>query len=523
MRSWHWPTLAVILCLAAVLRLTGLGFKPMHADEAVHADKLGTLLDTGDYRYDPHGFHGPALPYLSLIPAAAAGRLSYQDLDEPVLRLLPAVAGLLLVLCPLLLAPVLGGEELLAAALLLAISPALVYYSRYYIPEMALALFTYACLGFAWRYAARPRTAWALLAGLAAGLAAATKETFPLALAAAGLAIVVVRPALPAGFRARDAALGCAAAVISACLLWSSFLRHPAAIAEALASPFTTYVSRGTEGPLHLHPPWFYLHLTGFYTEGGGPVFSEALILALGLAGLASARRGPPPIRFLAVFTLALSLTYSAIPYKTPWCLVQFHAGWILLAGYGAVRVASAARRPVRAALWGLIAVLAIHLAWQAWRAAGVYSADPANPYAYAHTTRDVFVLIDALDRLARVHPEGFSLRVQIVSPANLWPLPWHLRRFSRQEWSREVPVQNPPAPGIITTAAMEPALARYLYELRPPGERGLYSALCSRTVWLRPGVELQAWVEHSLAERLRIAPLPGRANPVESRSPDPI
>ena len=38
----------------------------MHADEAVHADKFGTLLEEGHYAYDSSEYHGPTLYYLTL-------------------------------------------------------------------------------------------------------------------------------------------------------------------------------------------------------------------------------------------------------------------------------------------------------------------------------------------------------------------------------------------------------------------------------------------------------------------------
>ncbi|MCU0247629.1 MAG: hypothetical protein MUC42_13730, partial [Bryobacter sp.] len=44
---------AVALIVGAALRFPDLDARPMHADEAVLADKTGTLLETGVYRYDP--------------------------------------------------------------------------------------------------------------------------------------------------------------------------------------------------------------------------------------------------------------------------------------------------------------------------------------------------------------------------------------------------------------------------------------------------------------------------------------
>jgi predicted membrane-bound mannosyltransferase len=42
-----------LVLLAGALRLPDLAARPMHADEAVHADKFATLLEGGGYAYDP--------------------------------------------------------------------------------------------------------------------------------------------------------------------------------------------------------------------------------------------------------------------------------------------------------------------------------------------------------------------------------------------------------------------------------------------------------------------------------------
>ena len=118
----------------------------MHADEAVHAAKMGQLLDQGRYEYDPAEFHGPTLNYLTLVPAWLRGAARYQDLDEFTLRSVPAAIGVLLVGFHVLLIPVIGFRAAAVAALLTAVSPALVYYSRYYIQETLLVGFSFGAL-----------------------------------------------------------------------------------------------------------------------------------------------------------------------------------------------------------------------------------------------------------------------------------------------------------------------------------------------------------------------------------------
>src|SRR5512138_2223892 len=89
--------LLAVTLLAAALRLPDLAARPMHADEAVHADKLGTLLERGEYAYDPSDYHGPTLYYLTLPSAWIEGARRYVEIDEVTLRVVPALFGIALV------------------------------------------------------------------------------------------------------------------------------------------------------------------------------------------------------------------------------------------------------------------------------------------------------------------------------------------------------------------------------------------------------------------------------------------
>ena len=90
-----------------------------------------------------------------------------------------------------IVAPDFGKAESLWAAALITISPAMVFYSRYYIHEMLLVFFTALSFFACWRYAQSGRAwGWALTEGIGLGLPmAATKETFVFAVAALVLSI----------------------------------------------------------------------------------------------------------------------------------------------------------------------------------------------------------------------------------------------------------------------------------------------------------------------------------------------
>jgi predicted membrane-bound mannosyltransferase len=435
----------LLLVAAAAARFTSLDHRPMHADEAVLADKFGAFLATGRYAYDPHDYHGPVLAYAAWAPALFTGRTTYESLTEPTLRLAPAIAGVLVALSPLLLISVIGLAPALWASAFLAVSPAMVYYSRYFIPEMLLVLGTAVLL------IALLRRCW-FVAALAAVLMLATKETALLAFAAAAIAyLAVFRPARP-NWRA------------------ALVLLPPLALAAWHWEAAASYFQRGMSG-LHVHPWHTYLKWLAI---------TEAPIL---IAAAFAWRSAKPAVRFLAFYAAVLLAIYSAIPYKTPWCALSFLYAAALLAG----TVVSTSRALPAAAVVLLGAI--------AFVTNSRFAADPRNPWVYAHTTADVYTVRD------RLHQFDSATPIDVYSRQNLWPLPWYLRQFPNVRWWTQVAIPGAAAPIVLVTPESEPDLIRKLYEGPPPGERELYMNLFDRPVALRPQVELRGYVAKSLQD----------------------
>jgi uncharacterized protein (TIGR03663 family) len=511
----------VAILLAAALRLPDLASRPMHADESVHADKFGTLLEEGHYAYDSSEYHGPTLYYLTLPSAWLQGARRYVDIDEVTLRAVPAVLGLLLIAATLGARGFLGWPGAAVAALLTAVSPAMVFYSRYFIHEIPLVLFTFgALLGACW-YLQKASYFPALVTGVSVGLMHATKETAPLALGSMLLALALTliierRHGLPPHpirrtVRRRDAVAALLAAAVVSGVLYSSFLTNPAGIVDS-ARAYWIWLGRVGPGSIHSHSWDFYLRLLAYFPARGTPVWTEGLILVLAVAGAAAgwSAKGvpgadPKVLRFLSLYTLVLVVVYAAIPYKTPWNLLGFLHGMILLAGVGAVWVVQAFRGPAgRAAISAALVLGAGHLAWQSYSGSFRFPADPRNPYVYAHTGTDVFPIVGRLQDLSRAHPEGSAMPLQIISRENLWPLPWYLRGFSKVGWWNGVSDEAENAPVIVVTPEMEPALVRKLYDLPPPGERELYMSIFEEPVELRPQVEMRGYAAKTLWDDFR-------------------
>ena len=493
--------MGLALVLALAFRLAEPDLRPMHHDEANQAVKFGTLLETGEYQYDKEDHHGPTLYYLTLPVAWARGQSTLASLDELTLRAVPAIFGAGLILLFLLLGGVLGREAMAASAMLCALSPVLTYYSRFYIQESLLAFFTTGFLIALGRYVQRPGIAMACWAGVCAGFAYATKETaaivLPAAVAAAFVAHRFTRgpgPGAGVNLWVRHLVAGIAAALAVAFVLYSSFFRHPAGVFESVRA-FSTYIERGVAAGPHPQPWDYYLRLLAF-SSSGGLVWTEGLVLALALVGLlvtvgrSSAGFWP---RYVALYAVTTAIAFSLIRYKTPWNLLPFYIGFVLLAGQGAAALVGRARsRVARAVTVVVLLAAAWHLGLQDWRANFRYPADPRNPYVYAQTGPDFLRLARRIADVAAVHPDTNRMLVKVVAgPDKQWPLPWYLRRMTRVGyWSRAAEAGNlDDAPVIIASqenaAALDAALGdRYVsefYGLRPDV---LLTVYIDRTLW---------------------------------------
>src|SRR3990172_8428131 len=255
--------------VAAALRLPCAARRPMHGDEAVHADKFADLLERGEYVYNPQEYHGPTLNYFTLIPAWLGSVKTYAEMTEFTVRVVPMFFGVLLVVLVLLLLDGLGGWTCVCAAGLTAISPAMVFYSRYYIQEMLLVCFTFGAIAFGYRFTQRKGIIWAILTGACLGLMHATKETCIIAfgaMLAALWATLFMRQRDHRGCFGDDIrrvrawhllAMIAAGAVVSV-LFHSSFFKNPGGILDSFRT-YATYFDRAGNNRIHEHPWYYYL------------------------------------------------------------------------------------------------------------------------------------------------------------------------------------------------------------------------------------------------------------------------
>lgn len=136
-KLWLFGCFAVT-AIAAFLRFWQLTLKPLHHDEGVNGFFLTTLFREGIYKYDPANYHGPDLYYLALAFSKIFG------LNTMSVRSSVAIFGVLIVVLALFLYRWIGKIGALSAALFLALSPGMVYISRYFIHEILFVFFSLA-------------------------------------------------------------------------------------------------------------------------------------------------------------------------------------------------------------------------------------------------------------------------------------------------------------------------------------------------------------------------------------------
>lgn len=524
---WFIPAAIGILLVAAAIRLPELGLNPFHHDEGVNGWFTTNLVRTGSYIYDPHNYHGPSLYYLALASEILFG------LTDTAMRLVPVVFGLLTVAIVLGLRPVIGAVAALVAGALLAVSPGMVYISRYFIHEMLLVAGTIGFVAAVLLYVRSGRPMFVVAGAVALALMATTKESWIITLGVLGIAAVA--SGIYVNFRTGRPLLGStlpAPATTSAKkkpkTIWVDGVEYRATEAPAGAAQLS-FGGRSVEVELIAAGAIVFLCVyillfTSLFTninglsdsveallnwaETGGqtqiqPIYqyiewmarADASILILGtIGGLIAAIRGRDRMWvFIGLWALGITLAYSLVSYKTPWIAINMLLPLALLGGF-AIREIARRSGPVR-----FVAPLAVVVAlgWSAFQSIDLnfrHYDDETYPYVFVHSTRQTFDLLDKIDALGTELGTGADTGISIVSP-DYWPLPWYLRdhpdaAFWGYLQNDTGNVLDTPQPLVISNVNQ-----RADVEAKIANSHTLVA-----TYTLRPGVELDLWAQSNVA-----------------------
>ena len=161
--------LAIVL-LAAILRFWDLGTRAVHHDESLHGYYSWFMAEGGGFTHNPL-LHGT----VQFIATSFVFRLF--GASDATLRLLPALLGTIVVALPYLLyRHRMGTLGALSASVLLAISPGILYFSRFARNDIYMVLITLILFWTMWAYMDSRRLRYLVIASATLAVGFATKE-----------------------------------------------------------------------------------------------------------------------------------------------------------------------------------------------------------------------------------------------------------------------------------------------------------------------------------------------------------
>ncbi len=425
----------LIFLIAVFLRFYQLDLKFFHHDEAIHAWFSYRLLTEGIYTYDPM-YHGPLLYYVT------AGMFSIFGDSDLVGRLVPALLGVALVplLYPIYKLGYFDKKQTLIAALFVAVSPEMVYFSRFLRNDIFILFFTLVLLVALLYYFEKRETKYALIAGAAVGLGMSSKENMPIVVLIFGSYLLYLigtrRLELPRRWKT-DLLLGALVTVGIMAAFYSSFGAHPEVLADGWLRAIEHWAAMHQQQRLG-GPPYFYIIFFLLYEV---PIFIFGLIgVAQFLTGDGRGARAVQKIhRFFArkadaaalppesldevasgrvfdrreefmrfsIYWLVLSIgAYAYIGEKVPWLIIHQLLPLIFVAVYAMTTKKAAVA--VVASIF--LVAMTVHVAYTP-----TDINEPIVQVQNSEDLREVMAMIDASDSVA-------------IASDTYWPLPWYCR-----------------------------------------------------------------------------------------------
>jgi len=168
--GWLEVSFLILIVAALAMRLWELGGRAMHYDEAIHLHYAWQLSNMEEFIHSPW-MHGPfQIEFVAFIFRV------FGDTDFTS-RLGYVLFGVALVALPYFLRQHLGRVGSLLAGVMLTVSPALLYFSRFGRNDIIMAFWATALLVLLWRYAHDQKDRYLYLTSAILAFMFATKET----------------------------------------------------------------------------------------------------------------------------------------------------------------------------------------------------------------------------------------------------------------------------------------------------------------------------------------------------------
>ncbi len=496
----------LIIFFGIALRLFELGERVFHHDESVHGSFTLKLLERGEYSYDP-AYHGPFLFH------STAAVFHFLGINDTTARLVPVFFGIATLLVLFLLKKELGKSGVLWSMFLLAFSPSMVYFSRFFRNDMIIVFCTLAAVAGAFRYLdnihSSKRYPYIILTASSLAIAVSSKENAYLIIAVfgayAGLGLLywiysdwkkenlglkktllrktsTILPYLP------EIILSGALSVFIILFFYSSVFRYDVSLFSIVGKAFSHWMEMHRVERLG-GPFYYYIPILFTY---------EIPVVLFGSAGFFYFLRNKwrnngqnySFFLFLCYWALTSLLLYSYLQEKVPWLVVHIILPFGLLAGAflgeifsrntedGQLKQANYSGK-TRTLLAGVLVLTLLVSMGQCISVNYYRSMEDKERMTYTQASPDIRELMEKIGEFDE-SPE--TLRIYVIDQNKLyWPLPWYLRDYEKVSYSSKPPSSSRYDAIIVPISydmyreLPEEEYSSYNFTLRPGREFTLY------------------------------------------------
>jgi uncharacterized protein (TIGR03663 family) len=453
----------LIIIFGIAFRLFELGERVFHHDESVHASLTLKLLERGEYSYDP-AYHGPFLFH------STAAVFHFLGINDATARIVPVFFGVATLLVLFLLKKEMGKSGVLWSMFLLAFSPSMVYFSRFFRNDMIIVFCTLATVAGAFRYLdnihSLKRYPYLILTASSLAIAVSSKENAYLIIAIfgayAGLGLLYwvysdwrkENPGLKKTLLSKTSTLlpylpeiilSTALSVFIILFFYSSAFRYDVSLFSIVEKAFSHWMEmhriERIGGPFYFYIPILFVY--------------EIPILLFGTAGFFHFRRNKGRNKghnysfflFLCYWALTSLLLYSYLQEKVPWLVVHIVLPFGLLAGAfigeifsrntGIVQPANYSGK-TRTLLAGFLVLTLLVSMFQCISVNYYRSMEDKELMTYTQASPDIR---DLMEKIGEFNGSPETLRIYVIDQYQLyWPLPWYLRDYEKAAYSSKPP-----------------------------------------------------------------------------------
>jgi len=432
----------LILALAAFLRLYKLDNRPAHFDEGGgHAIGARELLNTGNYVYDPD-FHGPFLYHITALTFYLFG------MSDITLRITQALLGIGTVLILFPLRKYLSKISFLLLSLSIAISPSLVYYSRFAVHDSYFVFFTTASIVFLFLYSKTQKDIYFYSFAASLAFLFTVKENSFIFVGVLGIYFLVeflfsLKKGKTLNAKIKNSLndildwikdnkkmilISIVIFVFIFSAVYTTFFRHMGNLVRAITQPFIHWLKKTTEHSGFVQPYTFYLRIL---TDYEFVIFYPAI---LGIFCVIIENNSYT--RFTSIFGLLILLIFLLMPYKEPNNIVHVVLPLALSSGMFFEVISKKIKREILLTIAISVVLISFYTLSICWKLSFVKYSDEDNYLVYVQTVDDIKPMLKMIKDITDKRGKDIAITVDV--PQTEYPLSWYFRDYTNVRYISE-------------------------------------------------------------------------------------